>query len=295
MPESAQEDVFRVPERAITAFERLHAMRVTVHDLQGSLWAVLPPERFRHTHPLCLAVKAHDRDRGCMDFEHRQLRRDLPACPAGRVHVCHAGFVEWVASVFQGEALAWVLFAGLRKPGADLVTLARDSGPPLKGRPWPARAPQPAPVGEEEAALILEALRQLAARLRVWAQEQAAHGVRSTHDVARADPLASRRALIQRFVHDRHTHPVCLADLAKRMSLSESRAGHAIKEACGASFIELMAEARVRTAAGLLRNTGLPVLEIAARSGFGDASNFHRAFRARMGVSPHRYRRQVTS
>ncbi|MCZ7646318.1 MAG: helix-turn-helix domain-containing protein [Planctomycetota bacterium] len=288
-------DAFEVPAQAIAAFERLHGLRITVHDLHGSLWRVLPHERFQHVQSFCQAVKAYDHDRRCMDFEHRQLRRDLSKYPHGRVHACFAGFVEWVAPVFRGSELEWVLFAGLRTPGPKLADLVRDTGAPLEARPWPARDPLPRPVDDEEAAAILEALRQLAARLRLWELEYAAEPEPRRRDAARADELARRATLIRHFIQQRFKRPVRLADLARRLNLSESRAGHAVKEACGATFVELLAEARLSTAAGLLRHTELPILEVARRSGFGDPSHFHRAFRSKYGLPPLQYRKRVPS
>jgi len=78
----------------------------------------------------------------------------------------------------------------------------------------------------------------------------------------------------------------------QRNCTSESRAGHAVREACGASFIELLAETRLKTAAGLLRYSNLPVVDVAERSGFGDLSHFHQAFRKRYRMTPHKYRRK---
>jgi AraC-like DNA-binding protein len=47
---------------------------------------------------------------------------------------------------------------------------------------------------------------------------------------------------------------------------------------------------RLRRAAVRLRNEPAKIVDIALDCGFGDVSNFNRAFRAEFGVSPRAYR-----
>jgi len=58
----------------------------------------------------------------------------------------------------------------------------------------------------------------------------------------------------------------------------------------GTSYRRIAAEVHAGLAADLLRNTELPVAEIAERLGFADPANFGRAFRSWFGTSPGRYR-----
>jgi transcriptional regulator GlxA family with amidase domain len=48
---------------------------------------------------------------------------------------------------------------------------------------------------------------------------------------------------------------------------------------------------RLRTAASLLRETSMSILDVCLASGFQDLSHFHRFFRKRFGATPLRYRR----
>ncbi|MCW8132632.1 MAG: helix-turn-helix domain-containing protein [Planctomycetota bacterium] len=290
-------DLFAVPELAVQNFERLHGLRVTVHDLAGNLWPYLSPERFQHVHPLCQAVKVFHPKR-CIDFGITQMRRQLPNQPDGRVQVCFAGLVEWVVPVFRRGGLMWVIFAGPRLAADDLRQAVRDPQPPPDRRVWPKGTPMPPKVGDEDAQVVLEALRQLAARLERWHAEREQSGTKAPErpPVRRdgfVDDFATRRAAIQRFVQMRHTAPVRLADLAEQLNLSESRAAHAVKEVCGKTFVEMLTEARLRTASGLLRHTNLDILDVALRSGFGDVSHFHRCFRTRFKSTPLKYRKQA--
>ena len=44
-------------EQAITCFERLHGVLVTVHDYEGRLRGFVGQQRLVHRHQLCLAAK----------------------------------------------------------------------------------------------------------------------------------------------------------------------------------------------------------------------------------------------
>lgn len=287
-------DPYAVPEQALRAFERLTGLNATVHDLAGTLVPFLPPERFIHTHPLCTAVKVCHAA-ACVDFGVHRMNREIADQPDGRVQVCFAGLVEFVVPVFMKKTLAWVLFAGPRTPGKRLHRAVRDTQPPPRPKPWPKSAKLPAPVDDDEAQAILEQLRQLAARLRLWALDLEWSGapVPSPKAYAFPDDFAQRRAAVRRFVHHRHAAPVKLADLAEFLKLSESRAAHAVKEVTGQTFVALLTEARLRSAAGLLRHTSLAVPDVALRSGFNDLSHFHRAFKKRFATTPHRYRKEA--
>ena len=284
-----------MPEVAIVAFERAHNLRVTVHDLHGSLWPFLAPHRFQHEQPICQAIKHLGRQNLCVRWEITGLRREAATIPEGRVQVCHAGLVEWAVPVFNDNQLDWVLFAGVRSVAPGLVA-AYDEHRPLPDHFWQDKAGfnHPAPVDNEEATWLLEHLRQLAARLRLWRLDNEAAGqnlVAGTRFPIPSDNIAARRTLILRFIAARHTEAVRLADLARQLGLSEGRASHAIGESCGATFQELVIQARLRTAMGLLRHSGLSVQEIALRSGFNSSRQLHRLFQRETGTSPLQYRK----
>jgi len=287
-----------VPENAVLAFERIHGLRVTVHDMRGTLWPVMAPHRFMHMDPLCQAIKLAGRDAACLDWEVTRLRPRSAEFPEGRLQVCHAGLLEWVVPVHAGLLLEWVLFAGIRIPGRSLSAVANDRPGPPAIRRLPGFA-EIKVVEAEEAETVLEHLCQLAARLRIWKLERDEHnpGLRDA-PLVHTQPVeasAARRILIHRFIEMNHTKRVRLEDLARDLKLSSTRASHAVRENCGASFQELLARARVRTAMGLLREGELSVVEVALRSGYDDVRQFHRAFRKAAGTSPLQYRKSARS
>ena len=278
-----------VPERAIQAFEKIHGLTVTVHDLRGNLTPAINRDRTSHTHPLCRCVKAAGGEARCAAFEIIHLRANLHSCPEGRYHICHAGFVEWIVPAYNALELEWVLFAGVRTPGAGLSPAWSDSPTRWQRSPWRQGTPMPPPVDNARAEVILEHLLQLSARLHHWAHQR-----QQPHNAApvRGDLLTRRRTLIRRYLENHHAGAVRLSDLAMELGVSEDRATHLIRECCGQTFREMLVEARIKTAKELLRFSSLPVLEVALCSGFNEISHFNRLFRRSTGFAPRAYRNQ---
>lgn len=80
-------------------------------------------------------------------------------------------------------------------------------------------------------------------------------------------------------------------DAAQRLGLSRRSLRRQLAEE-GTSFRALVDEVRFGLVAGYLENTGLPLDEIAARTGFSDAANLSHAFRRWTGDSPGAWRRR---
>jgi len=284
-----QPSLMEVPEWAIQVFEKQNDLRVVVHDLTATLGPFLQPERFKHRAPCCIAVKARH-DWACVDFEVTRLRAELPAFPEGRYHRCHAGFMEWVVPVLIKGRLAWVLFAGQRRAEGDYRQLFRDVRA-TPGSEVPVRGM--GAMGEADAEAVLESLRQLRSRLLEW-HGQVSEVLKNTRqpEAGGAGDMAGRRRVIQNFLHATHTEgATSLAGLAKALHLGESRASHLVKELFGQSYVGLLNEQRLRTAAALLRASELSVTEVCLNSGFRDVAHFHRCFRRRFATTPLKYRR----
>lgn len=88
---------------------------------------------------------------------------------------------------------------------------------------------------------------------------------------------------------------VRLAHLAKECGLSVSHFARSFKAAFGISSHQWLIRQRVDRAKGLLSRTDLPLIDVAARSGFGDQAAFTRTFHRVVGASPGRWRREHQS
>ncbi len=277
---------FDTAEHAIASFEYLTGLRVTVHDLDRSIWPYLRPDRFNHRFYPCLKVKNSPYAESCARLEPSRVLQRADAATQGCCHVCHAGLVEWAMPVIGEHGPRWVFYAGQRMPGPGLTLARRYADSAVHTEVWSPSDQLPEPVGEEEAQHILEALRQLVGRVVAWHRDFD----RLQH--ATGSDAGTREVVIRRFVHEKHRFSnVSLEQLAQRLGISTSRAGHVVRETCGKPFTDLITEARMRTAADLLRHTNQTVDEIARRTGYRDSTHLYRRFRQHTGHSPHAYRK----
>jgi len=274
-------DPYLQPELSICCFERWSGLTVAVHDLQGRLEPYLAPSRHWHVAAPCAAIKRSAHGAKCIAFDAQRVHAEAPLFPQGRMQVCHAGMVEAVVPVLRGTVLELLLFAGQRSAGPKLQVVSDPQAPTA----LPSAAPRLRPIGLEEAQLVLEGLRQLAARLRLWLDEMTIPGV-----AQRLPAPSERRGKITQFIADRHHEAVALGDLALHLDLSRHRTAHVVKALFKQTFISLLTEARLRSACAMLIHTSLIMPDLARRSGFGDADHFHRVFRRFLRTTPGRYR-----
>ena len=100
--------------------------------------------------------------------------------------------------------------------------------------------------------------------------------------------------IINRFILQNASQDITLGDLAKHLSLSQSRAGHAVKQYCGKSFGELLREERLNRAVNLL--TVMPqisIRELALSVGYRDPAYFMRLFSRKFGMGPRAYQKKL--
>lgn len=276
--------LFDIPERAIQCFERWSNLQVTIHRYQADLTPYLSPERFMHRHIACRIMKLSGHETRCATFDQRIVRRKIEEYIPGRAHMCHAGLIEWVVPVFNNYDLLCILFAGVRRPGSSFHTYRTEQDVPRTPSLWQSETIPP--VEAEEADLILEGLHQLGARLRQWYVELRSMTPNRSY-------LRDRRTTIMAYIQSRYTTNAGIEGLSKILHLSVSRTAHIVKKECGKSFTALVHEARVRSAAAMLRETSLPISDVARASGFGDLKHFYTIFKRETGRTPGEYRREA--
>jgi AraC-like DNA-binding protein len=91
-----------------------------------------------------------------------------------------------------------------------------------------------------------------------------------------------------------HEHPEehwTVERLASAVALSRSALAARFSALVGAPPADYLARWRMTRAAALLRDSDVPMSEIAARSGYRSEASFNRAFKRLEGVTPGRYRR----
>jgi AraC-like DNA-binding protein len=81
-----------------------------------------------------------------------------------------------------------------------------------------------------------------------------------------------------------------LESLARRAGLSRAAFAKRFHDKVGVPPMAYLATWRLQLAARWLRESGLSISEILGRLGYGSAASFHRAFKAKYGLSPSAYR-----
>lgn len=107
-------------------------------------------------------------------------------------------------------------------------------------------------------------------------------GLSKGHEVLAKDMLLSQG-----------DEPATIADIAKACRVSRSYFMQAFRESTGTTPHQWLIKQRVAQACRLLRETGLPLADIAADCGFSDQSHFGRVFARAEGMAPGKWRRHA--
>ena len=86
-----------------------------------------------------------------------------------------------------------------------------------------------------------------------------------------------------------HTDASTLKDIAAHFSYHPNYISTVLRRETGRTFSEILLEKRMERAAILLKGTSLPVEKIAPILGYGNSSNFYKAFREYFHLSPREY------
>lgn len=217
-----------------------------------------------HNSAFCFNVKEKSGCSICEKHDTETLARCLSVpSPAPALMRCPAGAEEYLIPVMNASRVLGAVLCG-----------------PFRGI---AQAPE-LPVWRRELAPVLE--RCVAKRIAPLCRELYLN--RGFSDGG--DP---RIFTVTDYLTSHFAEAVTLEKAAEQVFLSPSRLSHLFKEKCGVDFSTFLAKLRVREAEALLRDTLLPIEEIALRSGFSDRSHFTSIFKKYNGLPPARYRKKA--
>ncbi|MBI4908319.1 MAG: helix-turn-helix transcriptional regulator [Acidobacteria bacterium] len=118
---------------------------------------------------------------------------------------------------------------------------------------------------------------------------QTAHGAAPDRIGAKPSSLA-RVTRVVRMIENEPAMPHELTSLAQIARLSPYHFLRAFQEVTGTTPHQYLLRGRLRQAAIRLKTESTRIIEIALACGFGDVSNFNRAFRGEFGMNPRAYR-----
>ncbi len=109
------------------------------------------------------------------------------------------------------------------------------------------------------------------------------------------DSLVSERQLKQIYrarelLIEHLENPPTLEELARTVGMNRKKLSDTFHTLYGQPVFEWLREYRLFEARGLLRDSALPVSEIALAVGYGNNANFSTAFKKRFGMTPKQYR-----
>ncbi|ETX07443.1 GlxA family transcriptional regulator [Candidatus Entotheonella palauensis] len=97
----------------------------------------------------------------------------------------------------------------------------------------------------------------------------------------------------QQWLHEHFAEPFSFADVARQLGMSQRTLNRRFKLATGMSPGRYVQQLRLEQARELLRDTNLPIAEIAVSVGYQDIGYFSTLFREQMAQSPTEYRQAV--
>jgi AraC-like DNA-binding protein/mannose-6-phosphate isomerase-like protein (cupin superfamily) len=105
-------------------------------------------------------------------------------------------------------------------------------------------------------------------------------------------PIRRKIADIARYLDDHITESLSLPEIARRFYISPFYLSHLFKKTTGFTFSNYLTLTRIKEAQRLLRETQLPISEIAWKCGFDNLSHFGKTFKKTSHMSPRDYRKQ---
>lgn len=95
------------------------------------------------------------------------------------------------------------------------------------------------------------------------------------------------------YLKSNYAEAVSQATVAARIGMTAPAFSRFFHRAVGKTFVGYLTELRLGEACRLLRETDLPITEVAYAVGFGNLSNFNRCFRLAHELSPRRFRQET--
>ena len=100
---------------------------------------------------------------------------------------------------------------------------------------------------------------------------------------------------IIQFINHNYTKDISIKDISKQLNLNPSYISQLFKKETGSTYVKYLTQLRIEKAKDLLQNTDLSLSEICDQIGYNDYFYFLKTFKKYEGMSPSKYRSQLTS
>ena len=239
---------------ALEAGTNLHVC-VAFFGAMRNLLPRLPSSQMIHASPYCMERKKNAEQMGiCYGIREKKFKQAREE-KKPFLHRCSCGITEYLHPVVLRDSVTCLLMISGKTPedGADPNFLQN--------------ATAKASILENHVRLLIETAPKTP-------EEQ--------------DPFAAQ---VEELLGEGLAEKVSVRELASSLGYHEKYLGAKFKKKTGKSPCAYRNERRLSKAEGYLRNTELPIIEIASLVGYDNVSYFNRLFRARNGVTPTEYRK----
>ncbi|MBD2845312.1 AraC family transcriptional regulator [Paenibacillus sp. IB182496] len=112
------------------------------------------------------------------------------------------------------------------------------------------------------------------------------------HRASASDEDAERIQQAIAYIHDHSDQDLSMKLIAEQVGLREAQFSLLFKRQSGLTYTDYVIAHRIERAKALLVQTDLKIAEIAGRMSYGNAQNFIRLFKQRVGMTPGEYRKR---
>ncbi len=216
---------------------------------------------------------------GFCDWIHRMLEQTGTPCAVYAYNDSQA--VEWMAACME---------AGLRIPEEVAVLGTDDNALICQAAPVPLSSIRHDlyELGWRGAATMEALLRRHPLKANLIEVPHRGIAVRRSTDVFAVNDPGLRHAL--RFLYQNFTRPISVQEIAQASGISRRVLERRFQSHLGTSALKRLQNLRLAEARRLLRETRLPIADIAPLSGFHSAEYLHRVFKNATGLTPRGYR-----
>ena len=213
------------------------------------------------------------------------------------VSICTGAFVLGAAGILDGRSATthWMHLEALRAryPAVRVV----DEGIYVKDGPvWTSAG---VTAGIDLALALVEehhghAVAMQVAKRMVLFLRRSGHQAQFSHALRRQEQEPPRLRDISGYVVEHLDEPLPVERVAEGVGMSPRSLSRWCREHLDEAPAALVRRLRLEEARRLLEETALPLKDITARTGLGDASTFWRAFTRDLGITPNEYRQRFT-
>lgn len=143
--------------------------------------------------------------------------------------------------------------------------------------------------GTDELVRMEEAIRYVPDMME-WVRASAGQAIRLMNAGKGGLSVAQR---VCDYLNRRLVYPFQREDLSRALHLSEGHIARAFKQEMGMTISEYLTEQRISLACLTIRQTNLPLTQVAEQCGFRDYPYFYKSFKHRTGMSPTEYQQQM--